>query len=66
MMTFLTLKMVCLQNRNDIVRVEMIRHVLGHDVVVVFNDESSIYLRVTDGPTAQTILKDLLTYVPTS
>jgi hypothetical protein len=45
MMTFLTLRMVCLQNRADIVRVDKIRHVLGHDVVVVFNDQSQVSMR---------------------
>lgn len=53
-MTFLTLRMFCLQNRSDIVRVEQVQHVLGFDVVVVtFDDESSIHLRFEDGAEAE-------------
>lgn len=65
MMTYLTMKMFCLQNRTDIVRVDKITHVLGTDIVVTFNDESSAHLRFADAKTADINYTQLNSYVTT-
>lgn len=65
MMTFLTLKMFVLQNRGDIARVDVQRHVLGADVIVVFNDQSQVNLRMQDPNEAQQLYVLLSSFIPT-
>ena len=62
MMTTYTLKMFCLQNRSDIARVDQVRHVLGHDVIVTFDDESAVHLRFQDGSVATRCTQQLSEY----
>jgi hypothetical protein len=64
MMSFLTLKMFVLQNRTNITRVEQVHHVLGVDVIVTFDDESSVHLRFKDTDTAAMTYDQLHRYVP--
>ena len=62
MMTTYTLKMFCLQNRTDIARLDKIRHLLGTDVVVTFNDESSVHLRYATAEPALTTFEQLMAF----